>query len=98
MYEHTKDVNSYYFGEIGVECDSSGDILSCRKRGFDLLEKQLDFLSNIPTIGSYNEVWSLKKMLRRFIWHDRIHAKAMYRMALKTFGNNSIPNIFHFDI
>lgn len=94
MYEHTKNVNSYYFGEIGVECDNDGDILSCRKRGFDLLEQQNDFLENRVVAGSYDELWSLKKVLRRFIWHDRIHAKAMYRMALKTFENKSIPNVF----
>ena len=34
MYEHTKNVNAYYFGEIGVEVDNEGSILQCRKRGF----------------------------------------------------------------
>lgn len=96
MYEHTKNVNGYYFGEIGVDCDNDGDIFSCRKRGFDLLERKADFLQNIPVEGSYCEIWSLKKVLRRFIWHDRIHAKAMYRMAIKTFGIDSAPNIFYF--
>lgn len=97
MYDHTKNVNEYYFGEIGVECDNDGDILSCRECGFALLERQPNFLENKVLEGSYNELWSLKKMLRRFIWHDRIHAKAMYRMAIKTFGCNSVPNIFYFD-
>lgn len=96
MYEHTKNVNAYYFGEIGIECNNDGDILSCRQQGFELLEKQADFLKNKPMVGSYNEMWSVMKMLRRFIWHDRIHAKAMYRMALKTFGEGSVPNIFCF--
>lgn len=96
MYEHTKNVNNYYFGEIGIECDNDDDILSCRNRGFELLERQTDFLENKPVTGSYDELWSLKKMLRRFIWHDRIHAKAMYRMAIKILGNNAIPNIFCF--
>ncbi len=36
--------------------------------------------------------------LRRFIWNDRIHAKAMYRMAVKTFGNDVVPNVFSFDL
>lgn len=98
MYGHTKNVNSYYFGEIGVDCDNDGDILSCRQRGFYLLEKTASFLENKPVEGSYGEMWSLKKVLRRFIWHDRIHAKAMYRMALKTFGKNCVPNIFCFTI
>ena len=89
-------MNEYYFGEIGVEADNDGDILSCRARGFDLLEDQSDFLNNDVFEGSYGEEWSLRKLLRRFIWHDRIHAKAMYRMAIKTFGAAAVPNIFQF--
>ena len=46
--------------------------------------------------GSYGEAWSLRKVLRRFIWHDRIHAKAMYRMAVKVFGAENVANPFCF--
>ena len=95
MYEHTKNVNDYYFREIGVETDHEGTIVECRQRGFALLEDQPDFLKNTVYLGSYDEEWSLRKVLRRFIWHDRIHAKAMYRMARRTFGD-SIPNLFCF--
>lgn len=98
MYEHTKNVNDYYFGEIGVSADHEGSILECRKRGFAELESQPDFLKNTVYLGSYHEEWSLRKVLRRFIWHDRIHAKAMYRMAVKTFGSHAVPNIFLFDL
>lgn len=96
MYKHTKEVNSYYFGEIGVSADNEGTIYECRERGFELLEKQADFLNNDVVVGSYNEEWSLRKVLRRFIWHDRIHGKAMYRMALKTFGGDSVADVFRF--
>jgi len=96
MYEHTKSVNSYYFGEIGVEVGNDGSIVECRAEGFHKLEQKTDFLENAICLGSYDELWSLRKVLRRFIWHDRIHAKAMYKMAIKTFGENSIPNIFQF--
>lgn len=96
MYEHTKSVNSYYFGEIGIEADSEGTIFECRERGFALLEQQENFLQSAVVIGSYDEAWSLRKVLRRFIWHDRIHAKAMYRMAVKTFGEGSVPDVFRF--
>ena len=95
MYEHTKNVNDYYFGQIGVETDHEGTIVDCRQRGFVLLEGQPDFLKNIVSLGSYNEEWSLRKVLRQFIWQGRIHAKAMYRMAVRTFGGD-IPNVFHF--
>lgn len=96
MYEHTKNVNSYYFGEIGIDSDNEGTIYECRKRGFELLEKTEGFLDNPVFEGSYGEMWSLRKMLRRFLWHDRIHAKAMYRMAVKTFGSDCVENVFGF--
>ncbi len=96
MYTHTQNVNSYYFGEIEVDADNAGDILACRRRGFEVLEAQEGFLQNPVFDGSYGESWTLRKVLRRFIWHDRIHAKAMYRMAVKVFGKTKIPDIFCF--
>ncbi len=96
MYEHTKNVNAYYFGEIDVDADNDGNIYECRKRGFELLEKQPDFLQNAVIEGSYGEDWSLRKVLRRFIWHDRIHARAMYRMAVKVFRAENVGNPFCF--
>lgn len=98
MYDHTKSVNAYYFGEIGVEANNEGTIYDCRKRGFELLERTAGYLRNPVVDGSYGELWSLRKVLRRFIWHDRIHAKAMYRMATKTFGDLGAKNIFHFNL
>ena len=97
MYQHTKNVNAYYFGEIGIDTDNRGSILDCRQSGFETLEKQPNFLDLGVFDGSYGELWSLKKVLRRFIWHDRIHAKAMSRMGIKTFGKSIIPDIFSFD-
>ena len=96
MYGHTKSVNAYYFGEIGIEADNEGDILACRRRGFEALEAHPDFLHMPAAEGSYGEYWSLRKMLRRFIWHDRIHARAMWRGACRMFGVNGIENPFRF--
>ncbi len=96
MYIHTKNVNAYYFSEIGVNANNDGDIYVCRKHGFEILETTDDFLKNAVVEGSYGEDWSLRKVFRRFIWHDRIHARAMYRMAVKVFGAENIQNPFHF--
>lgn len=96
MYEHTKNVNAYYFGEVGVEADNEGNIYECRKRGFELLEKTEDYLKNPVIEGSYDELWSVRKMMRRFLWHDRIHGKAMWRMAVKTFGKDAVKDTFRF--
>lgn len=98
MYEHTKRVNAYYFAEIGIDADNEGTILECRERGFALLEQTAGFLDNSVLEGSYDELWSLRKVMRRFLWHDRIHAKAMYRMAIKTFGAFAAENTFRFTL
>ncbi|OCN02524.1 hypothetical protein A7X67_14590 [Clostridium sp. W14A] len=96
MYEHTKNVNSYYFGEINIPVTNEPDILSCRREGFEKLEHRTDFLLNTVYDGSCDEQWSLRKVCRRFIWHDRIHAKAMYKMAVKLCGGQNIMNPFYF--
>lgn len=96
MYQHTKNVNAYYSSEIDVDADNSGDIYTCRQRGFEALEAKPDFLRNRVFSGSYAEEWTVRKVIRRFIWHDRIHAKAMYRMAVKTFGFRHIADPFFF--
>ncbi len=96
MYLHTKNVNNYYFGEIGIDVDNEGTIYECRKRGFEQLEQIPDFLCGRLQEGSYGEMWSVRKVLRRFIWHDRIHAKAMWKMAKKTFEGNELEDVFFF--
>lgn len=96
MYEHTKNVNSYYFGEIQIQSDNEPDIYTCRLRAFETLEAQPQFLNNPVFEGSNNEQWSLRKVCRRFVWHDRIHAKAMFKGAAKLFGEENVENPFCF--
>lgn len=98
MYQHTKNVNSYYFGEIGVEADNGPDILRCREAGFRRLERQAGFLDNPVHSGSYDELWSLRKVLRRFLWHDRIHARAMTRRSSELWGRTGIADPFRFGV
>ena len=96
MYTHTQNVNAYYFGEIGVDADNEGNILDCRRRGFTALEQKPDFLANPVIEGSFGEFWTVRKARRRFLWHDRIHARAMYRMSVRIFGRDAVPNVFSF--
>lgn len=95
MYEHTKNVNAYYFGELGVAADNEGDILACRRAGFAALEEDAEFLDTPLREGSFGEWWSLRKVLRRFLWHDRIHARAMWKLAQKL-GDTNVQNTFKF--
>lgn len=96
MYLHTRNVNAYYFGEIGIAATNGPEIDSCRAAGFRLVERSPDFLENRVFDGSCGEQWTLAKVLRRFLWHDRIHARAMYRRAAAVFGPDALKNPFFF--
>ena len=96
MYVHTRSVNEYYFAESDVNADNEGTILDCRRYGFETRETQADYLTNPVIDGSYGELWTLRKVLRRFIWHDRIHARAMHRLAVSLWGEGAVLNPFCF--
>lgn len=97
MYRHTNGVTDYYAGEIGVVIENGDNIVENRIQIFKAIESQDSYLQNKVFNGNYGEQWSLKKVMRRFIWHDRIHAKAMYRMAKKLWKQDIIANPFFFE-
>lgn len=82
--------------QIGIPVSDEPDIVSCRMKGFDRLESLPGFLDNPIHTGSFSERWTLRKACRRFVWHDRIHAKAMYRMAIRLCGEEVAANPFFF--
>ena len=96
MYVHTNSVTSYYVGEVGGETDNLPDFYENRLRGLIALEQVPNFLALPAMEGSYGEFWSVRKVMRRFLWHDRIHARAMYRRAAVNWGE-LISNPFCFE-
>lgn len=95
MYEHTNSVTSYYTGAFGLETENVADIYANRMQALSELEALPDFLSDKVYIAPDGESWTMRKVLRRFLWHDRIHAKAMWRTASALWGNE-ICNPFYF--
>lgn len=95
MYEHTNSVTSYYTAAFGLETENVADIYANRMQALAELETLPDFLSEKVYIAPDGESWTMRKVLRRFIWHDRIHAKAMWRTAVALWGNE-IKNPFYF--
>lgn len=69
-----------------IGCDADSDVLFEMEKAPLTLENTPGFLDGLLREESYGETWSVRKVLRRFIWHDRIHARAMWRMAKKTIG------------
>lgn len=98
MYEHTNSVTNYYCGEIDVSIPNLKNIVHNRMHALSELEAVEGFLANEVHEGSFDESWTLKKVLRRFVWHDRIHAKAMYRTAIALWGKVVIENPFCFEL
>lgn len=98
MYRHVTKVNRYYFAEIGISIVEDEDLLPGREQGFRTNEERADYADNTVYDGNDGEQWSLRKVLRRFIWHDAIHAKAMYRAAIRSFPECEIANPFCFTL
>ena len=71
------------------------DIYVNRLQVFSEIEEIPDFLSDRVYTAEDGELWTLRKVLRRFLWHDRIHAKAMWRTATALWGDE-IKNPFCF--
>ncbi len=96
MYRHTNEAAGYYVGEIGAERDCLDRIEPNRLRAFSAIEACPDFLRNRTFAGSYGEAWTLRKVLRRFLWHDRIHARAMLRAARRRWDGAALCDQFCF--
>lgn len=96
MFEHTNSVTAYYVCEVGADHDNLPGCCENRLAGLAAVEVLPEFLNRPAEEGSYGEWWSVRKMLRRFLWHDRIHARAMYRRARSVWGE-AIPDIFRFE-
>ena len=95
MYDHTNRVTAYYLAPFGIEAENLPDIYANRMQALSLLEELPALLEGKIYIAEDGEEWTVRKVLRRFIWHDRIHAKAMWRTATALWGSE-IQNPFFF--
>lgn len=96
MIEHTNNVTQYYAAQLGIQLENVPDICENRLNAMNRIELLPGYLDPAVVLGDYGEWWSLKKVLRRFIWHDRIHARAMYRMAVSLWGKGVVEDPFCF--
>ena len=60
-----------------------GDFMTIREFCLEKLEALYRKHDNSLIFEVDDELWTLKKVLRRFIWHDRIHGKAITRILEK---------------
>lgn len=98
MLLHIDVVSWYYTSRIGInESFNNGKLIENRLKCMDLLRNNY-FTKPFQVFEVDGECWTETKILRRFIWHDRIHAKALYRHGLKMGMNtDELENPFFFN-
>ncbi len=77
MLTHTNNTLAYYAAGIGIVHENLSDMVENRLALLKEIEANPNFL--LPRIHTApdGEQWTLKKVMRRLIWHDRIHANAL---------------------
>jgi predicted RNase H-like HicB family nuclease len=84
IFDHVKGCQYYYLSRTRIEFEEEEvDFLNIRKFCSGKLEDLYRSNNNSLLFDVDNELWTLKKVLRRFIHHDRIHGKAMIRILEK---------------
>ncbi len=83
IFRHVKRCQYYYLSRMKISEQTEDDFMTIR--GFCLAKLESIYRENYNALEYEidNERWTLKKVLRRFIWHDRIHGKAMTRILEK---------------
>jgi len=84
IFEHVRLTQYYYLSRTKVVfSEKEGEFLKIRRLCLTKIEELWKKFNNSLVFEVDNELWTLKKVLRRFIWHDRIHGKAMTRILEK---------------
>lgn len=95
---HVDKVTAYYLSRININFpEDKNDLVANRIESLKLIESDKEAMKN-PVIFVDNEYWTTAKVLRRFVWHDRIHARALYRFAVKKWGYDNICDAFNFSM
>jgi hypothetical protein len=84
IFEHVRLTQYYYLSRTKVAfSEGEGEFLKIRRLCLKKIEGLWKEFNNSLVFDVDNELWTLKKVLRRFVWHDRIHGKAMTRILEK---------------
>ena len=84
IFDHVNRTQYYYLSRIKLRFpEDETDFLKIRRMCLSEIEKIYHETGNSITYYVDYESWTLKKVLRRFLWHDRIHAKAITRILKK---------------
>jgi hypothetical protein len=94
IFDHVNSCQYYYLSRIKIPFqvtnreevgnnDKEKHFMELRKLSIIKIEGRYDQSNNKPVFDIDSELWTIKKVLRRLIWHDRIHGKAIVRILEK---------------
>lgn len=84
IFEHIDSVQYYYLSRLNIDIPKEGrSFLEGRQIFVEKIASLFNKEGNSRIYSIDNEDWTVKKVLRRFIWHDRIHAKSMVKILRK---------------
>ena len=83
IFAHVKYCQCYYLSRMKIMKEVEADFMTLREFCLEKLEALYRKHDNSLIFEVDDELWTLKKVLRRFIWHDRIHGKAITRILEK---------------
>jgi hypothetical protein len=87
IFEHVRLTQYYYLSRIKVAfSERDGEFLKIRQLCLKKIAELWRKFDNSLVFEIDNELWTLKKVMRRLVWHDRIHGKAMTRILEKQKG------------
>ena len=96
MLSHVIEAQRTWSTLFGVNLGESQGLLADRKQLFIGLERQPGYLDGRLVTGPDGELWTLRKLLRRLLWHDALHGRALYRKAVTFWQKERIKNPFGF--
>ena len=96
MLSHVIEAQRTWSTLFGMDLGESQGLLADRKRLFAGLERQPGYLDGRLVTGPGGELWTLRKLLRRLLWHDALHGRALYRKAVTFWQKERIKNPFGF--
>lgn len=95
MFDHVNGCTGYYVAGLGAQCEILPGCYETRLLALATLEGLPGVLTMPVHQAEDGELWTARKVLRRFLWHDRIHARAMFRRSRAKWGLE-IPDPFCF--
>jgi hypothetical protein len=78
-FDHVLSTQKWYLNNIGGNIGFDKDFICGRKRISEIIMAKYRNEGN-KIYEQSSEIWTIRKVIRRLIWHDRFHAKAIEEM------------------